>query len=352
MRMAGLVPTAAGALALAAAPANAGDLNEALLDPEARWVVHINVEATRDSAVVRHLIGSLPRGHALAHSLDRFEAETGLDPLNDLSDVTICGSSFSGRDALLAFVTSRPAEADFQKFIERHGAVAVDEEQVDPRWTLHVIKADRGDRFVASRAIRANDDDLREAPRSDSRMQFLHSTSKDGVMAAIKRLSPAPDAEHAPANQTQTVPRRCHPGSPLLRDRAPGAILYAAGVNFDSADDPSIRSRLLRSVQAARFELRDDPSRGIRATAEVRATTPEQAAAIERLAHHWARRTTATIEEAAGENVVNLEQAWTIRRDDTVVCAGVDMPHATWLEAVSALMSRDNASQARRNVPE
>jgi len=350
--MAGLVPTAAGALALAAAPANAGDLNDAILDPEARWVVHVNVEAARDSTVVRHLIGALPRGHALAHSLDRFETETGLDPMDDLSDVTICGSSYSGRDALLAVVTSRPAEADFQKFIERRGAEIVDDEEVDPRWMLHVIKADRGDRFVASRAVPAIDDELPDELRSDSRMQFLHSTSKDGVIAAIRRLSPAPDAEHAPADPAHAPPRRCHPGSPLHKDRAPGAILYAAGVGFDSADDPSIRSRLLRSVQAARFELRDVARSGIRATAEVRATSPEQAAAIERLAQHWASRTAATIEEAAGEKVVNLEQAWTIGRDEAVVRAGVDMPHATWLEAVSALMSRDGTSQARLNVPE
>lgn len=95
------------ALGSLGASALAGPLNPKLVSGDAKWLVHIDIEAALKCSIVDTLRSSHELGEA---GIDEFKKETGLDPFTDIKDITLYG--FDGDSDRAVFLAQTTAAAD------------------------------------------------------------------------------------------------------------------------------------------------------------------------------------------------------------------------------------------------
>jgi hypothetical protein len=90
------------------ASAPAGPLDRSMVDPRAIWLVHIDVEAARDTPAGEPMLAMIAgdRHGALA----RMESEMGISPTRDLKSLTMFGLPGPGRESVLLLTTTDAAD--------------------------------------------------------------------------------------------------------------------------------------------------------------------------------------------------------------------------------------------------
>jgi hypothetical protein len=179
-----------------ALPAAAGPLPTSYIAPDAQWVVHVDIEKGLRSSVGSYITGHL--GEFEFDGLEAVRAKTGINPLADIKDVTVFGSSCD-RDEGVALVhttgavdafleKARKEESSFKQVA--HGAYTLD------TWTEHgstrfgfvrslgenerlILVAQDADRLAAAiarveaPAARPGATDLLKQPPRDSSVVFI-----------------------------------------------------------------------------------------------------------------------------------------------------------------------------------
>ncbi len=118
-----------------------GSLRAAPLDPstisaDAKWFVHVDVDAVHQSKVVQHIHEEVMKHDQAKKMLDKVKEMTGMDPEKDLHGVTVYGTKFEPHSGVLIVY----AHADHKKIvalIERHDDVSTkkDGDVEMYRWT-------------------------------------------------------------------------------------------------------------------------------------------------------------------------------------------------------------------------
>jgi hypothetical protein len=111
------LPLAATVAALTAA-ASAGPLDKSRVPADATWIVHVDAEAALECSVVRFILDQHGEDHL--GDLDEFKAQFGVDPLNDIKDLTVFGVGTDGEDAV-ALLTTTAAVDDAIKMLAAQG---------------------------------------------------------------------------------------------------------------------------------------------------------------------------------------------------------------------------------------
>ncbi len=78
----------------------AGPLQEASVTASARWVMHADMDALRQSEIGRFIMGRLNEGPA-ANKMAAFTALFGFDPLKDVAEITVYGTSQHPESAVM-----------------------------------------------------------------------------------------------------------------------------------------------------------------------------------------------------------------------------------------------------------
>lgn len=84
-----------------AAVAQAEPLNLAQIPDDAKWFAHVDVDAMRDSTVVRQFYGTCLAKHDADKHFDRFAEHFGFDPRTDLHGITLYGSKISKDEGVM-----------------------------------------------------------------------------------------------------------------------------------------------------------------------------------------------------------------------------------------------------------
>ncbi len=94
--------------AAVASTASAGPLDRSIVDPRAIWLVHIDVEAARDTPAGEPMLAVVAgERHG---PLARMESEMGISPTRDLKSLTMFGLPGPGRESVLLLTTSDAAD--------------------------------------------------------------------------------------------------------------------------------------------------------------------------------------------------------------------------------------------------
>lgn len=96
------------AAALVAAPAWAGPLDRSIVDPAAIWLVHIDMDAARNTPAGEPMIAFI--ANERHGPLARMESEMGISPTRDLKSVTLFGLPGEDRESILILTTSDAAD--------------------------------------------------------------------------------------------------------------------------------------------------------------------------------------------------------------------------------------------------
>jgi hypothetical protein len=131
------------AVALVSLVGFCGSLRAAPLDPstisaDAKWFVHVDIDAVRQSKVVQHIKEEALKHDQVKKMLDKVTEMTGMDPQKDLHGVTVYGTKFEPHSGVLIVY----AHADHKKImdlIERHKDLETkkDGDTEMYRWTEH-----------------------------------------------------------------------------------------------------------------------------------------------------------------------------------------------------------------------
>lgn len=93
---------------LSIAPATAGPLDRSIVDPQAIWLVHLDVDAARGTPAGEPMLSVIANEH---HGpLARMEAEMGISPTRDLKSLTLFGLPGAERESVLILTTSDAAD--------------------------------------------------------------------------------------------------------------------------------------------------------------------------------------------------------------------------------------------------
>jgi hypothetical protein len=103
-------PTLLGAMVLACGAAIAGPLDKSMVDREAAWVFHVDVEGAKTTAIGGFVTESIRAD--LAKSPDMAEIRAlGIDPLTDILGVTVYGFPGETHDGVAVLSTTTVADA-------------------------------------------------------------------------------------------------------------------------------------------------------------------------------------------------------------------------------------------------
>lgn len=157
----------AATLALSPAPATAGPLQLRHVAPDAQFVVHIDIEAMRESEAGRMMIEII--SNAADDAFDEMRGELGIDPRRNIDGATVYGAAGDDEEGLVIIVHGNGALAEaLAKAREGMGDAlkrsdgGVDFEQWDAGdEDLYIFEASRRDAttvviaFEADRLVRA-----------------------------------------------------------------------------------------------------------------------------------------------------------------------------------------------------
>lgn len=97
-------------------PVSPGPFDSRLIPSDARWVVHLDLEAARKSTCCTFLLQESSAARRLREQLSVFEDATGVNLWQDIDRATVFGVSYDPRDAV-AIVLASPT---IDEFIDRH----------------------------------------------------------------------------------------------------------------------------------------------------------------------------------------------------------------------------------------
>lgn len=161
--------------AVLARPAAAGPATLAAVPADAVWMMHLDMDAARDSTVVRRMHDRAMKLHPqLEAMIAMAKGMTGMDPRTDIDDVTVYGRDTDKRNAVMV-VRARANRQLLEKMVEKardhrtleHGGRTLHS------WTHRGRKGDKGETVVG-------------AFHADDRMVFARSA--DAVKMALDVL--------------------------------------------------------------------------------------------------------------------------------------------------------------------
>ena len=213
---------AAGCLALTvlAAPTPADELNRRWVAPDAEWIIHIDVERLRESALGKILLSE----GDLADAREQIQAELGVDITKDLHGLTAYGRGDWGDSGVL-IATSTAAADDVLAAIQEQGDGYASRTVGDR--VLHSFDAEDG-RVYAYLGER----------RNDGRVIVL-SDEAEIVMEALRVMS-----DRDVANTKIEVPS--------------GLMIFAAASDLDRLPEFDATSQVLEGAHDVSLAVRED----------------------------------------------------------------------------------------------
>lgn len=184
------VLVAASAAAFVVAPASAGPLDRSVVDPEAIWLVHVDLDAMR----------STPMGEVLAREsqnrygpLGRMESELGLSPVKDLKSITVFGLPTMMSEAIVVYTTTDASDHMGEHLSKSNGSsyhAAMTPEGVP----VHVWRTRRGEARAAVYPGRREGERLLVLARSEAELNAgvhaLTSRSAGSIAGAMPAAEP------------------------------------------------------------------------------------------------------------------------------------------------------------------
>jgi hypothetical protein len=245
-----ILPTAAlGAALLCAVPLAAAPLDLATVSADAQWLMHFDMDAARDSVVVKRAWERMQKMHPHAGGMMDMAAKmTGMDPRKDLRDVTAWGVDTDKRNGVMVVRGKVNRE-----LLEKMVAKAPDHETMEHRkhtlhaWTHKGWRGRGGQRVVG-------------AFHRDDVLVFGRSSEK--VKAALDVLDGAAAAVGG--------------DGPLTGRVRPGSILVARA----AAVDPDTRCPVLKQGRAFRVALGETAGKSFY-RARLQMESPAAAEAVE-----------------------------------------------------------------------
>ena len=217
------LPICAAALAWAAA-APAAPLDLAAVPAKAQWVMHLDMDAARDSTVMKRAWERAVKMHPQAEQMMKMGAGMlGMDPRKDLRDVTVYGLDTDKRNGVM-IVRAKANREMLERMVEK----AADHETMEHRtytlhaWTHKGWKGHKGEKVVG-------------AFHRDDVMVF--AKTPDRVKVALDAL----DGDGKSADGDGPLGGRVRPGSIL--------VARAAAV------DPDTKCPVLRQGRSFRVAL-------------------------------------------------------------------------------------------------
>ena len=213
----------------AARPAFAAPANLAAVPADAVWMMHLDMDAARESTVVRRTYERAMAMHPHAEGMIAMvKGMTGMDPRKDLHDVTVYGRDTDKRNAVM--VVRAKANREFlEKMVEK----ARDHRTMEHAgrtlhsWTQRGRKGGTGETVVG-------------AFQADDRMVFARSA--DAVKMALDVLDGS---------------KAAYAAGPLAGGVKPGSILVARA----AAIDPDTKCPVLRQGRGYRVAAGEDGGR-------------------------------------------------------------------------------------------
>jgi hypothetical protein len=176
-------PIFASCLVSTASLSLAGPLERGWVPPEAKWVVHVDLDAVRGSTLFAFV--SAHRKDLELDGLDEFKEKTGIDPLEDLKGVTVFGSKSAPQECVAIVTATRAVDGAIAKLVDEQHAL---ERTSEGELTLYTWKEGGAERYGF----------VRPGLKSDERI-VLASADKPRLLEAIRRLDrtgpPAPPEE-------------------------------------------------------------------------------------------------------------------------------------------------------------
>jgi hypothetical protein len=200
--------------------APAAPVELATVPADAVWMMHLDMDAARDSTVVRRMHDRAMEMHPqLGAMMTMAKAMTGMDPRTDLDDVTVYGRDTDKRNAVMV-VRAKANRALLEKMVEmaRDHATAEHGSRTIHSWTHRGRKGDKGETVVG-------------AFQSDDRLVFARSA--DAVKMAIDVLDGS---------------KPSYGEGPLAGNVKPGSIVVARA----AAVDPDTKCPVLRQGRGFR----------------------------------------------------------------------------------------------------
>ncbi|MBM4059211.1 MAG: hypothetical protein FJ275_13410, partial [Planctomycetes bacterium] len=217
-------------LAVAASAARAAPLDLDRVSAKAVWVMHADMDAARESTVVKRMVERAVKKHAQLETMLAMAAKMmGMDPRKDLHDVTLFGLDTEKKNAVM-IVRADANRAFLEKMVEK----ARDHETMKHRdYTLHQWKRQGkkgrgGDTVVGS----FHRDDVMVFARSADRVQM--------ALDVLDGKADSADGE-----------------GPLAGRTRPGSILVARAAKVD----PDTKCPVLRQGEGYRVAMGESEGR-------------------------------------------------------------------------------------------
>ena len=248
---------ACGAMA-ASRPANAKPLELARVPAAAVWVMHADMDAARESTVMRRMYERVVRKHPeVGNMAGMIAGMAGMDPRKDLHDVTVYGLDTDKKNAVMV------VHADMNRaFLEKMVEKARDHETMKHRgyvlhgWTHKGWKGHKGEKVVG-------------AFFKDDMLVFARTADR------VKKALDVLEGEAESAGSSSPLAGRVRPGSILVAraskvDPDTKCPVLRQGEGFriamgENQGDSFYRARLDMESDAA-AELADDVAEGLAAT--------------------------------------------------------------------------------------
>jgi len=221
--------------ATVASSAAAGPLERRHVPADCAMLVHVDLEALHDS----HIGAFLKEHRHGIEDLEQLEQEIGLDPFEDVLDVTmyaLAGGSVEHRDGVVVIATLTEDLEHVISMLEEHADEVGYRVRERNGRAVHSFKAEGDRAYGVIEEVR------------DGRHRLVVSQDSDALNLALDVIS-------------GEVESLRDSGSVLagFRPRA-GAIVYAAVADVDALpiNDREIRSRFLAKAEGAYFQLGED----------------------------------------------------------------------------------------------
>ncbi|MDX2132908.1 MAG: hypothetical protein SFY69_12730 [Planctomycetota bacterium] len=251
----------------------AGPVERSIIDAEARWVVHLDLEAAMRSEPGKVLLELARDGRVPAR--DRFVREMGFDPFAEGRGLTVYGRSFD-EDGGVAILTAS-AEADRAR-ASMHAA-GLGEHATQAVGSVEVHSWSHDDERLYAAVVPGG--------RPDER-RVLFTGSMDAMRRALRVITtdlPALDAQFPIPEGPGTILAVAADGFGSESDPAPapGSENATAGAASPSGGPSALVLRGVRTMQARLSEETGEAGREIRGELLFRAVSPERAVQMRRM---------------------------------------------------------------------
>ena len=211
----------------------AGPLDPSVVDKDATWMFHLNVEAGVASTCGRFATDGMAEDHDMQEAIKKF----GLDPAKEIKGFTVYGFKPGEDDGLAVLVTTTAVDGLEQK-LAAAGLESFESHKADGA-TITTWKKDGHTWHMA----------VRPTPKGDERFVLLASTQSalDSGLAVVAGTRPSVKALDADG-----------PGAAMLAKPSAHSIVFIAARGL--GDGPKFKTSFVKEAKSLTIDIGEEPT--------------------------------------------------------------------------------------------